>query len=148
MTNRPLIFNLLIYSQFVSLILMGAIIFIDPFGVYANEFSEQFKILANDSGNIYDPEYGYFADILMILFLLLYIISTIGMLIRKKYSIYLFVVIWIVGILFSLFSLETVTYDDKYVSAIDDILLLIDGSILTMATVFSKEIGFTIEDRL
>lgn len=146
MMNRRTIFNILVYAQFVALILLLILIFVDPFDVYSSQFADKFKILAKSYDNIYDPEYGRIYNLSSILVFILYILSLIGLRTRNKYSIYLFSFIWMFGILFYLIGPETVTYDDKYVSALDTILVAIDGAILVMATLFAKEVGFLAEN--
>ena len=146
MMDRRTIFNILVYAQFVALVLLLILIFVDPFDVYSSQFADRFKILAKAYDNIYDPEYGKIYNLSSILAFILYIVSLIGLRTRNKYSIYLFSSIWMFGILFYLIGPETVTYDDKYVSALDTILVAIDGAILVMATLFSKEVGFLAEN--
>lgn len=142
MRDRRTIFNILVYAQFFALVLLLILIFFDPLGVYSSQFSEQFRLLAQSYDNIYDPEYGNIASFISLFIGMLYILSLIGLIKRNKHAIYLFSSIWIFGILFYLIGPETVTYEDKYVSALDTILVAIDGAILVMATLFSKEVGF------
>ncbi len=146
MKDRRTIFNILLYAQFCAIVLVFILVLIDPLGVYSSQFSNDFKIFANSHGNVYDPDYGNIANIALIISIVLYLVSIFGLLRRKKYSIYLFLVTSIFGILYTVFGFETVSYQDKYVSTVDTIISTIDGAIIVMATLFSNEVGFFSEN--